>query len=689
MKKKLEENQDDFELNDNGKSEQNIDVKEIKDEIKGVHRKMNAVIWSSIGVGVLGIALGIGLWGGLNQKEYYTVSFDHQNEFSNSLSGEGKYKDGTKVTIKAEEVEGFRFVNWTLNDEIVSTDSEYTFVIDKNTNGTYTANYAQIFSAVIDDESTQTAYGTVSLDKNEAIYGENVVVNAVANEDYSVARVYYVCEGTDASVSENQIEVSLTDGVYAFAMPESNVKVFVEYLSNQPVVLTLSVSGVNQQISVPRGSKLGDVLPEGYDYFTTCGFYSNEKLTYPIELDEKINEDITVYTKMATLEKIRMVVDNDGDYAVKRCAQNPIPTCAGEIVIPRKMKITITENDQEVEVEKDVKKIGSGAFDRLTKTTSIVLPYGIEYIGKDSFYDVPLVELNLPLTLKTLEEYGIRRISTIKSIYIPASVENIGECNFWQSGSYEEIIVDENNKNYVSVDGVLYNKDKTTLMYYPANKSGDHFTIPDSVTKIADSCFSINKNLTTIDIPVGIKNISRESFTGSNFFANIKAKNEGIYESNGVVYAFGPSSIEITSLDLTGVNIIVGGAYSTCQKLTEVIIPDSVTEIGDFAFQNCYTLANVVIGNNVKTIGNRAFQWAERLQTLTMGENVEFIGSQAFYYCSKFTSATFKDIEGWFIADDKNMTNAVELSKEDVGDPSKIAVYLKNTYCAKYFIKMK
>ena len=64
MKKKLEEKQDEFDLNDNGKGEQNIDVKEIKDEIKGVHRKMNAVIWSSIGVGVLGIALGIGLWGG-------------------------------------------------------------------------------------------------------------------------------------------------------------------------------------------------------------------------------------------------------------------------------------------------------------------------------------------------------------------------------------------------------------------------------------------------------------------------------------------------------------------------------------------------------------------------------------------------------------------------------------------------
>ena len=76
--------------------------------------------------------------------------------------------------------------------------------------------------------------------------------------------------------------------------------------------------------------------------------------------------------------------------------------------------------------------------------------------------------------------------------------------------------------------------------------------------------------------------------------------------------------------------------------VTDLIIPDSVTSIGDYVFYNCNSLTSVTIGDNVTSIGNYAFAYCESLTSVTIGDSVTSIGDYAFYYCTSLKSVYCK-----------------------------------------------
>ena len=86
--------------------------------------------------------------------------------------------------------------------------------------------------------------------------------------------------------------------------------------------------------------------------------------------------------------------------------------------------------------------------------------------------------------------------------------------------------------------------------------------------------------------------------------------------------------------------------YSSAFKnsnITTVIIPDSITTIGNYAFQSCSSLTGVTIPDSVTTIGDNAFSWCSSLTSVTIGDSVTTIGNNAFSNCSKLTSVIIPD----------------------------------------------
>jgi len=163
-------------------------------------------------------------------------------------------------------------------------------------------------------------------------------------------------------------------------------------------------------------------------------------------------------------------------------------------------------------------------------------------------------------------------------ITIPDSVTYIGANAFRYCYNLTEINVDSDNTNYSSTDGVLYNKDKTILIMYPAGKTGD-FTIPNGVITIGAEAF-YNSPITNVIIPNGVTRIGNTAF----------------------YYCWNLTSVIIPN----SVTSIGNDAFYNCDRLTEITIPNSITRIGDYAFYDCDRLTSVTFAGTI-TLANFSY----------------------------------------------------------------------------------
>jgi hypothetical protein len=140
------------------------------------------------------------------------------------------------------------------------------------------------------------------------------------------------------------------------------------------------------------------------------------------------------------------------------------------------------------------------------------------YTGDRFEVRIPLRIQGLPVT--SIGEGAFSGCSSLTSVTIPNSVTSIGGMAFSGCDSLAAITVAAANTAYSSVDGVVYNKTQTSLIQYPAGKTGS-FTIPNSVTSIGDSAFSACTSLTSVTIPNSVVSIGRAAFSGCTSLASV------------------------------------------------------------------------------------------------------------------------------------------------------------------------
>ena len=260
-------------------------------------------------------------------------------------------------------------------------------------------------------------------------------------------------------------------------------------------------------------------------------------------------------------------------------------------------------------IKDGTKVICDSAFWYCTSLRELVIPSSITSIGYGAFYlCTSLCELVIPPSVTSIEDYAFNNCTSLRELVIPSSVTSIGDGAFYFCTSLQELVIPP------SVSNIGYDtfNNCTSLR---------ELVIPSSVTKIGYGAFN---NCSSLQL--SIKSSEFELIDNSIIVDTLKKEVLSCLNNRSNIII--PSSV--TSIG--------DCAFSGCDSLRELAIPSSVTSIGNIAFGGCSSLRELVIPSSVTSIGKYAFGDCSSLQELAIPSSITSIGNSAFRGCSSLRS---------------------------------------------------
>ena len=422
-----------------------------------------------------------------------------------------------------------------------------------------------------------------------------------------------------------------------------------EYTKNKDGSVTAAIyNGLDSDVVVPEEIKGRKVTGISEYLFTRSNKTDITSITIP--------DSVTTIGDHAfyKCEKLTSVIMGDG---VETIGEEAFNECYG-----------LTS----VTMGSGVKTIGKRAFRDCCALTSVTIPDGVKRIGINAFsHCTGLTSVSIPDSVTEIGESAFNGCTGITSITIGKGASSIGHASFRTSytfmgmvdkGKNTSITVSPDNLSYSSVDGVLMNKAQTELITCPSGKTGQ-YKIPDSVEKIGSGAFSHCLYLTSVTMPDGILSVGDSAFSNCSGLTSVNIPDSVTSIGDKVFYGCGSlSSVTIgsglekigkqaflcysdfkmllntdhsnTSQEsnrLTEITVSPDNNYFCsedgvlfnksktslivfpCGKSGDCTVPESVTDIGEYAFSLCYSLNSVTLPKSVTSISKHAFSFRKGL----------------------------------------------------------------------------
>ncbi len=349
-------------------------------------------------------------------------------------------------------------------------------------------------------------------------------------------------------------------------------------------------------------------------------------------------------------------------YWCVNCTEVQLPTT---LIAIREYGFNSLQSLEQITLPENLKIIEFCAFSECLALKSIVLPDSVTTVGPNVFSNCEnLTSATLSAGMREVPDSmfsgdpklshvvipeGITRISDTAFIMcgftefnIPSTVTGIGVASFSGCSKLTKITVAEGNPVYKDVDGVLFSKDGTRLICYPAAKTGSRYyipegtvvvdygafrgqtklysvTFPSSLIEIEGYAFSYCTKLDGLVFPETLLTIGTDAFRSCTLLTSVTFNNPDV---ELVGYTFAACS-RLKSIDLpANLKAIPNGLFFGCKALESIEIPKTITSIGSSAFFDCDLLTDVVIPGNVKSIGQQAFDFCQLLSSITFEEGV-------------------------------------------------------------------
>ena len=371
------------------------------------------------------------------------------------------------------------------------------------------------------------------------------------------------------------------------------------------------------------------------DVFTAYGF------KFKVTSESPKTVELTLFDRVRPSGTLVIPATVNG-YSVTSIGENAFRACRDLTSVGIPVSVTSIGNNAfsycagitSLTIPHSVSQIGDFAFFNCNGLTSVIIPDGVKSLGTGAFMAcMGLKSISIPPSVVSIGWNAFSDCRSLVSVNIPEGVTSLFQ-TFLSCSSLESINVAEGNEHYKSVDGVLFDKNMTTLVKYPDAKKSENYIIPSGVTTLDSLSFNRSSGLKAVSIPASVTDINQSTLSACFILESITvAADNKYYKSvDGVLFDKDmttliryPENKQSATYTIPAGVTTIGIAFVRCPGLTTVNIPASVTTIKSLAFSSCgdLTTVNIADGSKLTTVGRHPFSGCEKLTPVNFPPGVK------------------------------------------------------------------